>query len=644
MVANRLVTRLASSLLTVTLLVGALFSAAAAPVQAVGALSVTSSTGPAHTCAVNSDGGLWCWGYAGSDYMRGYLGDGTMLGSTVPVQVGNDTDWAAVSAGNVHSCAIKSDGRLFCWGSNFSGQLGTGVRDAVFGLGENSPVQIGADSDWAGVSTGVHHTCAIKEGGDVYCWGYNGIGATGTNPGSDYILSPALVGSGYVQVTAGANHSCAITTTNSIKCWGYNLYGAIGDGTRNNTRAIPVVVGDNTDWVQVSAGWYYTCALKESGTVYCWGLNSYGEIGSLIGLGIWGPGTNVPAQVGTDSDWTAVSAGSSQSCATKTDGSLYCWGQNRRGELGGSTGDLDAHPGPVLFVDVPEPVVAPLDPAPAADDPISTLLNIGTARAAQVRVQDVGWGEISLTTHACATTSDNRLYCWGENGGGALGIGSFTSTDSPQQVVLSAPVAPQALTNVEVSGAGIVGVRFDATAGSWAGAPAPRLAYQWYRCTRPGAAGASVPRDCRVIAGATTLTYLSGGADADRYLRLGVSAVNGSGRTTSVSAAVGVFSPLAMTRPYSITGTTRIGSTLQVRLASLTGSKPVAYAYQWYSCTRATVAVDALPGVCTAIAGANSSTLRVGREHRLTYLAVGVTATNPVGSLIHYSASTGSIK
>jgi alpha-tubulin suppressor-like RCC1 family protein len=642
--ANRLITRLATSLLTIALLVGALFSASAAPVQAVGELTTTSSTGPNHTCAVNADGTLWCWGYAGSNYMRGYLGDGTTLGSTVPVQIGGDADWASVSAGDTHSCAVKNDGRLFCWGSNFNGQLGTGVRDDVFGLGENSPVQVGSDADWSAVSTGVGHTCAIKANGDVYCWGYNGSAATGTNPDVRYVLAPALVGSDYVQVTAGANHSCAITTAKSIMCWGYNPYGAIGDGTRNNTRATPVAVGDNTDWIQVSAGWYTTCALKESGTIYCWGLNSYGEIGSLIGLGLWGPGINAPAQVGADSDWTAVSAGMSQSCAIKSTGSLYCWGQNRRGELGGSSGDLDAHPDPVLFTDVPEAIVVAPDPAPVADDPISTLFNIGTARAAQVRAQAVGWGEISLTAHACATTSDNRLYCWGENDGGALGIGSFVSSGSPRQVVLSAPAAPQALAHAEVSGTGIVGERFEATVGSWTGAPAPALATQWYRCTRPGAAEVSAPRDCRVITGATALTYLSSGADAGRYLRLGVSAVNGSGRTTSVSAAVGVFSPLITTRAHTIAGTARIGSTLTVRSGTLSGSKPVAYAYQWYTCTRSTTVANVLPEACTAIAGANSSQLRVVREYRFTYLVVRVTATNPVSSLILYSASSSVVR
>ena len=128
--------------------------------------------------AIDVDGTLWCWGYA-AGVSRGYLGDGTTNGSSVPIQIGTDTDWSSVSAGTNHTCAIKTDGSLYCWGSNYSGQIGIGSVDEVFGLGQDTPVQVGTDSDWRSVSAGSLNTCAVKTNNDLYCWGINTNGQIG---------------------------------------------------------------------------------------------------------------------------------------------------------------------------------------------------------------------------------------------------------------------------------------------------------------------------------------------------------------------------------------------------------------------------------------------------------------------------------
>jgi alpha-tubulin suppressor-like RCC1 family protein len=130
-----------------------------------------------HTCAVRTDGTLWCWG-RNSD---GELGIGPGASKNTPAQVGKATDWSLVSSGGYstyHSCAVKTTGTLWCWGGNTSGQLGDGTR-----ISRDTPTQVGSATNWSDVAPGSNHTCAVRTDGTLWCWGTNHNGQLGDGTG-----------------------------------------------------------------------------------------------------------------------------------------------------------------------------------------------------------------------------------------------------------------------------------------------------------------------------------------------------------------------------------------------------------------------------------------------------------------------------
>jgi alpha-tubulin suppressor-like RCC1 family protein len=270
---------------------------------------------------------LFAWGYGYS----GQLGLNSQTDRSSPVQVGSLTDWSSIFCGSKNSFSVKKDGTLWAWGRNNNGQLGIGTGGGDVN-NKSSPVQVGGLTTWSSVSASQYHTLAIKTDGTLWAWGknYSGQLGIGTSLAGSDKSSPVQVGSltTWSKVSASGNSSLAIKTDGTLWSWGYNGKGELGLGDTTN-RSSPTQVGALTNWSSVSIGGNFTLAVKTNGTVWTWGFNGFG------GLGL-GNTTNQssPVQVGSLTTWSSIASGGNHVMAIKTDGTLWAWGFNAKGQLG----------------------------------------------------------------------------------------------------------------------------------------------------------------------------------------------------------------------------------------------------------------------------------------------------------------------
>ena len=211
------------------------------------------------TNSATEESRVWTWG----DNTRGQLGDNTTISRSSPgTTAGGGTTWSQVSAGNQHTVAVKTDGTLWTWGLNTSGQLGTGNTTA-----RSSPVTTaGGGTTWSQVSAGGFHTAAIKTDGMLWTWGYNGYGQLGDNTQNNRSSPVTTAGGGttWSQVNCGWYHTAAIKTDGTLWTWGYNGYGRLGDNTTTDRRSPITTAGGGTTWSQVSAGGFHTAAITNA--------------------------------------------------------------------------------------------------------------------------------------------------------------------------------------------------------------------------------------------------------------------------------------------------------------------------------------------------------------------------------------------
>lgn len=203
------------------------------------------SGGLGFALAIKTDGTLWAWGMN----LNGQLGIGNNTNTFVPTQVGNENNWAQVSASYLFSIGLKTNGTLWGWGNN-DGNLGTGNTTSV-----NSPIQIGTDTDWVYVSTMIEnrYVIAIKANGTLWAWGNNSnfTYGNGTNISQNV---PTLIGSvtNWKSVAISERHVLAIKSDNSLWAWGTNFYGELGDGTNINKYTPNVVTCINNEISETS--------------------------------------------------------------------------------------------------------------------------------------------------------------------------------------------------------------------------------------------------------------------------------------------------------------------------------------------------------------------------------------------------------
>ncbi|MEO1170933.1 MAG: hypothetical protein AAFX94_02625 [Myxococcota bacterium] len=303
------------------------------PAIAVTTRGTEDGTATAHSCALLEDGALYCWGSNGSGQLGLGLAGEAIDAPTVLPQVPDGI--VAISNGGLHSCARTGTGALWCWGDNRRGQLG------VPGAAGRSdvPVEVLSPSSagWDSHCTGSLHTCAI-EAGRVYCWGFNSDAQAGVPPG-DNIVDPSPIAlddsTGFTSVACGAYHTCALATDKRAFCWGGNSFGNLGREPSELDGA-PAPVNGGLAFEEVSCGRSHCCALEEGGGLWCWGRNTQGQLG--VGSDVIDR-FRPTRTTGPEKSWTALALGEVHSCAVRDDQFIWCWGENTRGQL--ALGDTD---------------------------------------------------------------------------------------------------------------------------------------------------------------------------------------------------------------------------------------------------------------------------------------------------------------
>jgi alpha-tubulin suppressor-like RCC1 family protein len=286
-------------------------------------------------CAITTDNALSCWG----DNRFGQLGTGDTSSKLLPTRVnGLPGEVSKATNGAGHMCAQLSDGALFCWGRNTAGQLGTGdLQPHLVPVKVDLPVPVDR------LSAGGSFTCARGTDSSLWCFGANeqgqlGIGNTTqqTKPASVTPLAGQVV-----RVSTGAAHTCVFTTDGSVWCWGDNREGQLGTGD-TTPRSSPVKIDAAGLATQVFTGGAHSCALRVDGSLWCWGGNRFGQLGTGDTQGRLTPTAIAPAVLGTSVQ--AAYAGGAHTCAVKVDGSVWCWGNNQYGQLGADVGPFAKDP------------------------------------------------------------------------------------------------------------------------------------------------------------------------------------------------------------------------------------------------------------------------------------------------------------
>lgn len=380
----------------------------AATTTAATPCAVEIAHGRRHSCMRKPNGTVWCSGRGST----GALGTGqveTDVATAVQAVDANGpiTDATGVGVGRTHSCAVRAGGEVWCWGEGANGQLGhnmyadspLAVRVVVAGGGPLTNV--------VEVDGGEDFTCARDSAGGAWCWGLGNQGQLGDNtsghPYAAAVLDPSFAPfTDVADIDAASDHACLRTNTNEAWCWGRNDVGQLGDTTATN-RYIPVRPLTNVS--AIATGRYHTCAITLSSTVNCWGYYWQQRLGDGGAVSLYAP-TGFVLTMANGSQLTgatAIAVGGF-SCVVGAGGTVQCWGNSPHGQTGGGGG---AFPRPITLE----------NGAP--------LTNVDRIVGGYSKV--------------CAHRNDGIWLCWGRNGAGELGLGTFDNLATATPLKLSCP-------------------------------------------------------------------------------------------------------------------------------------------------------------------------------------------------------------